>query len=154
MKKIERVTVTEDVTLVSLYDSPADIRVVSDIFSRISAAGVDVDMISQTPAHGKQPNLSFTVSGEDLGILLKLSAELRKENPRLKLSVSSGNCKISVFGEGMRGCPGVAARVFEAAAGTDADTILITTSEVDISLLVPRSCMQPTVEAIAEAFSD
>ena len=36
----------------------------------------------------------------------------------------------------MRNCPGVAAKVFTAIAETDAEIRIITTSEVDISVLV------------------
>ena len=55
---------------------------------------------------------SFTVSGEDMGKILEISANLRELNPDLKLSIRNGNCKISIFGEAMRGCPGVACKAW------------------------------------------
>ena len=66
MNIIQSITVVEDVTLISLQDSPADINLISKIFEMISNAGIDVDMISQTPPHRNMPDLSFTVSGGDL----------------------------------------------------------------------------------------
>ena len=42
MNIIERITVTEDATLISLNDSPADIRLVATIFEMIRDAGIDV----------------------------------------------------------------------------------------------------------------
>ena len=99
-------------------------------------------------------HLSFTVSGDDLGKILELSAKIRDLYPDVKLSVSNGNCKISVFGEAMKGQPGVAAKVFAAAAKANTDIIMITTSEVDISMLVPQSDLTATLESIKGAFNN
>ena len=59
MNGIQSITLKDDVTLISLQDSPADIALVSRIFQMISDAGIDVDMISQTPPHGSDP-VSYT----------------------------------------------------------------------------------------------
>lgn len=149
---IQSITVVEDVTLISLQDSPADIELISKIFDMLAARGIDVDMISQTPAHRNIPDLSFTISDDDLGKILEISNELRQLNPDLKLTVRSGNCKISVFGEGMRGCPGVAVKVFKAVALAKAEISMITTSEVDISILVARADFENTLESLNNAF--
>lgn len=148
MKAIDRITVTEDVTLISLNDSPADIKLISKIFDMISSAQIDVDMISQTPPNGSHSSLSFTVKDEEFGNILKITAELRRLNPEIKISVSSGNCKISIFGESMKGKPGVAAKVFGAAASINSDIRMITTSETDISLLVAKVDVETAVKAI------
>ena len=152
MNTVQSITVVEDVTLISLQDSPADITLISKIFEMISGAGIDVDMISQTPPHRNMPDLSLTISGEDMGKVLEISAKLRELNPDLKLSISNGHCKISVFGEGMRGCPGVACKVFNAMANAKADISMITTSEVDISVLVAKADLENTLEELHKVF--
>ena len=154
MKTIQNISVVEDVTLVSLNYSPSYINTISKIFDMISTNNIDVDMISQTPPHSNKPHLSFTVSGDDLGKILELSAKIRDLYPDVKLSVSNGNCKISVFGEAMKGQPGVAAKVFAAAAKANTYIIMITTSEVDISMLVPQSDLTATLESIKGAFNN
>lgn len=153
MIPIQSITVVEDVTLISLQDSPADISLISKIFEMISNAGIDVDMISQTPPHRNMPDLSFTISGEDMGKVLEITQNLRALNPDLKLSVSNGHCKISVFGESMRGCPGVACKVFNAIAKAKADISMITTSEVDISVLVAKADLENALEELHHAFA-
>ena len=141
------INVVEDVTLISLLESPADITMISRVFEKIAQAGIDVDMISQSP-HGKNSTLSFTVSGEDFGRILEISSKMRELNPNLKFSVSSGNCKISVFSEAMRGCPGYSAKIFSALSKEETDIRMITTSEVDISLLITESDKDNALEAI------
>ena len=51
----------------------------------------------------------------------------------------------------MKNTPGMAARVFSAIAASDADIRLITTSEVEISLLVTEADYDTVLEAIEEA---
>ncbi len=152
MKTIDKIAITDNVTLISLNDSPADIKLVARIFNMLSDASVDVDMISQIPPHGNVPYLSFTVNDDDLTKVFEVAAKLRGENPELKLGISSGNSKISVFGEGMKDCPGVAAKVFTAVAETNAEVRMITTSEVDISLLVYSHDSDSVFAAIEKAF--
>ena len=152
MKLIEKVSYIEDVTLISLHDSPADIKLIAGIFQKISDAGIDVDMISQAPPHGQNSSLSFTVKDEAFGRILEIAAELRTLNPELKISVSSGNCKISVYGNAMKGAPGVAEKVFSAGAKANVDIRMITTSEVDISLLVVKTDVENAIRAIESCF--
>jgi len=152
MKIIESIDVAMDVTLISLHDMPADLNAVADVFTRISAVGVDVDMISQCPLGGTHSGLSFTVQDAQFGEILPIVSALRTENKELGVSVSSGNCKISVFGQGMKGQPGIAASVLSAAAAAGCDLRMITTSETDISLLVVKADADRALKAIESAF--
>ncbi len=152
MKIIENITLTEDVTLISLQDSPADIKTISDVFGMISNADIDVDMISQTPPTGITTNLSFTVNSDDFSKVLVIAKEIREIDSNIKINVSSGNCKVSVIGDGMRGKPGVVSKIFSALSQVDVDIIMITTSEVDISLLVGKSDSELAVQAITDVF--
>lgn len=142
------ITVREDVTLISMHDSPADIDIVADVFRKIAEAGINVDMISQTPPNGQHSSLSFTVDGDEFGGILRVCAEMREKNPDLKISVSSGNCKISVYDAQMNEEPGYAAKVLSAAASVRSDIRMVTTSECDISILVVQADLENTLQAI------
>ena len=152
MKLVDNIFVTEDVTLFSLCDSPADISHMAEIFKMIADAGIDVDMISQFPLSGSSSGFSFTVSDKDFIPVLSIASELRNRSPKTKISVSSGNSKITVSGEAMRGTPGVSAGIFKAAASVDADVRMITTSEIEIAMLVVNSDVDDVVEAIKKEF--
>lgn len=152
MDTVKKITTCEDVVLITLRNSPADMKFIAKVFKMIAEKGINVDMISQTAPLGGRINLSFTVSGEDLGGVLELFAVLRNEIPDLKTDVSAGNCKISIYGEPMRDFPGVAAAVFDVIAGINVDIRIITTSEVDISILVPKSDFETAFEKLSSAF--
>lgn len=153
MKLVDNIYITEDVTLFSLYDAPADISHMAEVFKLIADAGIDVDMISQFPLSGANSGFSFTVSDKDFVSVLAIASELRNRSPKTKISVSSGNCKITVSGEAMRGTPGVSAGVFKAVASVDADVRMITTSEIEIAMLVVKSDVDDVVEAIKNEFN-
>lgn len=146
------ISVTENVTLISLNDSTSDIGVIAKIFEFLSNDGIDVDMISQIPPHSSTPCLSFTVNDEDLGKVFSVASRLRELLPEVKLGISSGNSKISVFGEDMKDCPGIAAKVFSAVSEVGAEVRMITTSEVDISILVFSHDSAAVCSAIEKVF--
>ena len=140
------ITVSDDITLITLHNIPANIDFVSEVFENIAAMGVDVDMISLSPVQSSKTSLSFTVNDDDLMKILGYTSKLNEGS--IKPIVSSGNCKISVNDPGMENCPGVAAKVFKSAAKVGTDIRLITTSETQISLLVTKSDFDSAYAAI------
>lgn len=146
------ITTSSDITLVTLQNCPSELKFISDVFERIGTLNVDVDMISLAPAHGAFTSVSFTLSDNDLDKIFGFTSELH-ETAKIKVIVSSGNCKISVYDPNMKNAPGFAARVFAAAGGANADIRIITTSEVDISLLVTAADFQETLKALKDGFS-
>jgi aspartate kinase len=123
---------------------------IAKVFQRIADLHVNVDMVSLSPNIGATTAVSFTISDDDLGTILKFKSELQ-EMDKIKTIVSSGNCKINVYDENMVNTPGMAARVFTAAAGIAPDLRIITTSDVDISILVTAAEFEQTFQAIQQA---
>jgi aspartokinase len=146
-----KVSMEEDITLIVLQDCPPELNFVADVFQKIGQLGVDVDMISLAPSQGSNTSVSFTIADADLDKILSFTSELR-DKVCVKAIVSSGNCKISVYDPNMVNAPGLAAQVFAAAASVDCDIRLITTSEVDISLLVTAADAPETVKALESKF--
>lgn len=146
------ITTGSDITLVTLQEFPANTQSVSEIFEEIARYGINIDMISMAPTHGAYTDLSFTISDVDLVEVLKFTAELKKRN-QIQAIVSSVNHKISVYDEAMRHTPGIAAKVFQAISATNADIRLITTSEVEIALLVTEADFDTVYAALQKALA-
>lgn len=141
------ITTGDNITLVTLQGFPANIKAVSDIFEDISKYEINIDMISMAPTHGAYTGLSFTISDNDLVDMLRFTAELKKK-ANINAIVSSVNHKISIYDEAMLNTPGIAAKVFSAISGTDADIRLITTSEVEIALLVSEADYDTVLDSL------
>ena len=137
MSQRATVTTTDGITLITMPNVPADIDFVAKIFENIASLGINVDMISLTPPQGANIYLSFTISDND-----------SKGESSIQPVVSSGNCQISVCDEAMETTPGMAAKVFRAAAKASADIRIITTSEVQITLLVTQADFDAVYEEI------
>ena len=84
--------------------------------------------------------------------VLGLVNRFRETHADLRPMVSNGNCKIELYGEEMQEMYGVASRAIAAVAKANAELTLISTGEVEISLLVPQSCCDEAVKALEEAF--
>lgn len=141
-----------NITLVTLQGFPANVDSIAKIFDAISGYHINIDMISMAPTHGAYTGLSFTISDNDLIDILSFTSALKQEMG-VNVIVSSVNHKISVYDPAMKNTPGVAAKVFHAIQGTDADVRLITTSEVEISLLVTEADFDTVYKAISKAMA-
>ena len=144
------ISTVDNITLVTLQDFPANVATIAKIFDAISRYGFKIDMISMAPTHGSTTGLSFTISDEDMIDILGFTSNLKRETD-IDVIVSSVNHKISVYDPIMKNTPGIAAQVFNAISHTDADIRLITTSEVEISLLVTEADFDTVLGAIQEA---
>lgn len=136
MKGISEINLTENVALVTFNNVPADMNIISDIFARVSGRGVNVDMISQTAPIGEFVTISFTCDSKNVIKVLEVVNEFKKTHPKIKSMVSDGHSKVHFFGREMKDIPGVAADIMKLAAVCKADVSLITTSELDVSILV------------------
>ena len=143
------VTSSAGITLVTVQNCPPDVAFCGRVFTRISELGVVVDMISLAPNHGSNMDVSFTINDDDLGEILGFLAELREK--AIKPIISGGNSKINVYDEKMKDTPGMAAKVFTAASRAGTDLRIVTTSDVDISILVTEADFLKTFTAIDAA---
>lgn len=117
-----------------------------DVFAK---AGIVVDMICQSAPRGTAVDFSFTTSYENFAAVMKALPAAAKGNPPL---VSGGYSKINLFGEEMVTSCGVAARALSTLASAGIEVHLITTSDLDISLLVRSENEDAAYEALRKAY--
>ena len=152
MSSSTTISTVDNITLVTLQGFPANANSIAKIFDAISRYEINIDMISMAPTHGALTGLSFTISDQYLNDILSFVSSLKKET-KVNVIVSSVNHKISVYDPIMKNTPGIAAKVFNAIQETDADIRLITTSEVEISLLVTEADFDTVYHAITKAMA-
>lgn len=150
---IERISYCENVTLITLSALPSDSRVVAEVLTAFAAQGINVDMISQTAPQGGAIRLSFTVSDRDMVAVLTLLGALKADHPALTTEILQGNGKITFSDANMVQTPGVAAQVFSLLSQADIQIMLITTSDVDISILINEHTMSDTLKMVAAHYN-
>lgn len=152
MSIITQVNITENVAVVSFENTPAHIGFLSGLFDKVAKAKINVDMISQTAPKGEKNSISFTVSDDKVPDMMKILTELKAEQKGLHSLISSGNTKICLYGEEMPSKVGVAADAFVILNSVGIDVLLITTSDMDISIVVTSADADKAYEALKEAY--
>lgn len=141
-----------NVTLVTLPAVPRESRIIAEILETIAYNGINVDMISQTASMGGMVSVSFTIPDSLMSALLTVINALKAKYPKLKCEVTSGMSKITYFDSAMVHTPGVAAKVFSALAEANIQIMMITTSSVDISILVADHDLDEALSRSEKAF--
>lgn len=147
MYGVSRITSADDVMLISYAD--ADALFMTRTLNALALAGVVVDMISQTAPLGKSIRFSFTAPYSHFEAAIKA---LGGEDKPFSPMVSGGYAKINLFGEEMVDSVGVAARALATMNAGNIDISLITTSDLDISLLVRQEDLDVAVQLLRDAY--
>lgn len=142
-----KIQVSSDVTLVTLRNAPVDMNFIASVFEDIAALNIDIDMISLSPVQGSSMSVSFTINDDDLMPLLGYTSKLKSKN--IKPIVSSGNSIISLTDNDMADHPGVASKIFRAIADSNIDLRIVTTSQVQVSVLVTDAVFEQAYKALS-----
>jgi aspartate kinase len=138
-------------TLVSVADRPG---IAAAIFSALSEAGVNVDMIVQNISEEGRTDMTWSCPVDQV---LRAETAMREAHEAGTINFSEiisdkDVAKVSVVGIGMRSHTGVAARMFQVLSAEGINIKVITTSEIKISVLIDRKYMELAVQALHDAF--
>ncbi|MFP7673768.1 aspartate kinase [Marivita sp. S0852] len=138
-------------TLVSVADRPG---IAAAIFTPLSEAGVNVDMIVQNISEEGRTDMTFSCPTDQVARAEKAmkDAKERGDINFHDIVADTAVAKISVVGIGMRSHTGVAAKMFEVLSAEGINIKVITTSEIKISVLIDRKYMELAVQALHDAF--
>jgi aspartate kinase len=141
------------ITLLEVADR---VGIASDIFETLAENNVNVDMIVQTVGHSASDeattNVAFTVSRDEVE---KAKNSLQKfiENGEFKnLEIDEGIVKVSIVGVGMKSHTGVAAKAFRAMAGENINIMMISTSEIKVSMIIDEKYSELAVRTLHSVY--
>ncbi len=153
MYGVSKISVEPGVMMISVQDAAFSADSLARYLKIFADIGIVVDMISQSAPHGTQLDFSFTASSNDLPMVLKaISAAQLTPGSKAAPLISVGYSKLNLFGEDMVTSCGVAARALSALASAGIEVHLITTSDLDISLLVRSENEDAAYEALRQAY--
>lgn len=127
--------------------------IAASVFVPLAEANINVDMIVQNVAsNGAETDITFTVPAADYERAMKVIEDRKAEIGYLLLEGSTGVCKVSVIGVGMRSHAGVAAQAFKALAAKGINIRAITTSEIKISVLIEDAYTELAVRTLHSVY--
>ena len=151
-KVITGLSVSNDVLMITVNNILFKSNNIANIFEKVAAENVNVDMISQTSPLNERVNLSFTTSKEDIYSIRNVMDEIKRQNSELEVVIEDDISKISLVGIGMMNQSGVTGRVFRALADNQIEFRQITTSEISISYTLNSEDKERAVEVLAREF--
>jgi aspartate kinase len=146
------VALVKDEARVTIEGVPDKPGVSLAIFSKIADRKITVDMIVQNVGAEEKADISFTVDRDELPATLEAVQEAAAELGASGYSHDDQVAKLSVVGLGMARQVGVAQKMFRAVADAGVNILVITTSEIKISVLIARSQAQTALRAVHAAF--
>ena len=137
-------------TVLGIPDKPG---IAHDILGPIAAADIGVDMIVQNVGEQKLTDLTFTVHRRDYlqarGILEEVAEKLGARG----ISGDPSIVKLSIVGVGMRSHAGIASKMFQALAQEGINIMMISTSEIKISVVIEERHLETGAKTLHSVFN-
>ncbi|MGB9989354.1 aspartate kinase [Pseudoduganella rhizocola] len=149
---ISGIAFNRDEAKISVMGVPDRPGVAYHILGPVADANIEVDMIIQNQSVDGKTDFTFTVSRNDYN---KAIEALNAQKEAIGFSSLIGDAKvskISVVGVGMRSHVGVASKMFQTLAEETINIMMISTSEIKISVLIDEKYMELAVRALHKAF--
>jgi aspartate kinase len=137
------------ITLAGVPDHPG---VAARLFKDLAGASINIDMIVQNISAQGMTDISFTVPEEDLAKTRRVMQTAAKGVGVHAVNVDADIAKVSIVGVGMRGHSGVAFQMFKTLAEQGINILMISTSEIKISVIVRKALADKAMIALHKAF--
>ncbi len=137
------------VTITKVPDRPG---VAGQIFEPVFRAGIIVDMIVQNTSDEGRTDLTFTVPKTDFLKTMKLVSDVAQKIGAEKVLGDEDIAKVSIVGVGMRSHAGVAQKMFKALANETINIMMISTSEIKVSVVIEEKYTELAVRVLHEVF--
>lgn len=136
-------------TMSGVPDTPG---VASDILGPVTEANIEIDMIVQNVGEDGTTDFTFTVHRNDYNKALQLVQETGQKLGARKVTGNDAIVKLSIVGVGMRSHAGIASSMFAALAREGINILMISTSEIKISVVVDEKYLELGVRTLHSAF--
>ncbi len=149
---ISGIAFNSDEAQLTIKEVPDQPGVAAHILGPISSENIEVDMIVQNIGSNDTTDFTFTVHRNDYDKALKILENTAKKLGGGKVGGDPNIVKLSIVGVGMRSHAGIASRMFEALANEKINILMISTSEIKISVVIEEKYLELGVRTLHEAF--
>lgn len=137
------------VTIVGVPDKPGIAHAILDPISR---ANIEVDVIVQNVGSDGTTDFTFTVHRDDYDKAIQTVQNFAAETGAREVTGDNRICKLSLVGVGMRSHSGIASRMFGALAAEGINILMISTSEIKVSVVVDEKYLELGTRALHNEF--
>lgn len=144
---VSAITSSTAETLIKLEIEEKVAQFPANLLEPLAQEGVNVDIIVRSaPGENNLSTLNISVPKNDLG---KTKEILKDYNPQVVLENAA---KLSIVGVGMKTHSGVAAKMFRTLEKENIPILLITTSEIKVSVVIDQQYLEKAILKLHESF--
>ncbi|KJR40672.1 aspartate kinase [Candidatus Magnetoovum chiemensis] len=138
------------ITLVGVPDKPG---IAARIFEALAIKGIVVDMIVQNiSVDNNYTDISYTVPANESKTAVSIAKDISQQLGAKGINIDEDVSKVSVVGVGMRAHCGIAAKMFKTLSDNNINIMMISTSEIKISVIIAAKYTELAVRQLHEAF--
>lgn len=135
------------ISMINVDDRPG---IAAEIFSTLADSNINVDMIVQTIGRDGKTDIDFTIPKTDIALCKKLLDDFKTSLDGIEYDENIA--KVSIVGLGMKSHSGVASKTFSTMAKENINIMMISTSEIKISMIIDIKYAELAVRALHRAF--
>ena len=147
------ISLETDVIVVNVFDLNNTTAAIADLFTKLGADGININMIALNPSCKTTQTLSFTANAADTTRIIRIITQLQGDKkPRIELNAQ--NCIATFCGQKVDQECGICAFVFDAFSNYGIRIKLITTSKRTIACLFDERYYGNAVKMFREVFRE
>ena len=150
--KINGIAKDTNVARIAVVSVPDEPGVAFRVFNEMAKKKINVDIILQSYGKNNTNDISFTVPLDDADRAEEALEACKASIGFDHVNVDKSVAKVSIVGAGMMTASGVAALMFEALSDAKINIQMISTSEIKVSVLIPKEQADLAVKAIHSKF--
>jgi len=151
-KVVSGIAFNRDECLIKVQGVPTGTQYLSKILKLFAENGIEIDMINQVNHNFEKIDYAFTVHTNDYLQAIELLTEQQVQLSVQNICGLTTVAKVSAVGMGMKSHSGVASLFFEALAQENINVVLVSTSEIKISVLIDEKYLELAVRALHKVF--
>lgn len=149
---VSGIAFNRDEAKITLSDVPDRPGVAAAILNAVAGQNIEVDVIVQNIGHDGRNDFSFTVHRNDLHKARTVLESLKEQLKIGAIETDDRIAKLALVGVGMRSHAGVAAKMFTALGNENINILMITTSEIKITVILEEKYLELAVRSLHTAF--
>ena len=135
------------ISMVNVDDKPG---IAALLFTSLANANINVDMIVQTIGRDGKTDIDFTIPKTDLSIAKTILKDFEQSSQSIEFDENIA--KVSIVGLGMKSHSGVASKTFSTMAKENINIMMISTSDIKISMIIDLKYAELAVRALHLAY--
>ena len=148
---VDGLELVEHQAVVALSNIPDRPGIAADLFESLSEGGVNVDLIIQATHQVNSNDITFTVAENELDNA-QIQCQKLINTIGGEISFQKNLTKLSIYGAGIMGRPGIASSLFQTLSDSSINIRLIATSEVKVSCVIDAELGNKAVRSVGEVF--